>query len=128
MSKYIDIIRLADSYRPNSLEDQLKLWWLVTLDGKLAVELMHMNIEEVRAMMDCEFPEGLEHEPLVGFPHEELYLHYLEAKINYAEGEYNDYQNAMESFNASYRDFAKWFLNQYDPVQGVPGKKVYHHA
>ena len=126
MSKYIDIIRLADSYRPNSLEDQLKLWWLVTLDGKLALELMHMNVEEVRATMGCEFPEGLEHQPLVGFPHEELYLHYLEAKINYAEGEYSDYQNAMESFNAAYQSFAKWFLNQYDPAQGYPGKKVYH--
>lgn len=126
MSKYIDIIRLADSYRPNSLEDQLKLWWLVTLDGKLAVELMNMNIDEVRGVLDCEYPEGLDHQPLIGFPHEELYLHYLEAKICYAEGEYNDYQNAMESFNAAYQNFAKWFLNKYDPAQGNPGKKVYH--
>jgi hypothetical protein len=124
MSKYIDIIRLVDGYRPNSLEDHLKLWWLVTLDGKIAVELMRMDQTTVREMMDCEYPAGLEHEPLIGFPHEEMYLHYLEAKICYTEGEYSDYQNAMECFNAAYSSYAEWFLNNHDPVQGYVSEEV----
>lgn len=124
MSKYIEIIRLVDGYRPNAFEDHLKLWWLVSLDGKIAVDLMRINIEEVRAIMDCGYPEGLEHSPLVGFPYEELYLHYLDAKICYSNGEYNDYQNAMESYNAAYAEFAKWFLNNHDPVQGYKGGRV----
>ena len=125
MSKYIDIIRLVDSCHPNGLEDPMKLWWLVSLDGQLAVDLMRMDIGTVRAMMDCGYPEGLEHEPLIGFPHEELYLHYLHAKIFYAEGEYSDYQNAMESYNAAYLNFAEWFLNNHDPVQGYPREGEY---
>ena len=123
MSKYVEIIQLVDGYRPNSLEDHLKLWWLVSLDGKIAVELMRMDPVTVREMMDCGYPEGLEHEPLIEFPHQELYLHYLQAKICYTEGEYNDYQNAMESFNAAYMDFSEWFLNRYDPVQGYPSEE-----
>lgn len=120
MSTYNDIISLVDSYRPNRFPEQLKLWWLVTLDGKIAVELMMMDAEQVRELMDCEYPEALEHKPLVGFPHEELYLHYLEAKIDYTNGEYNDYQNSMQSFNAAYLSFSNWFLNTYDPAQGYP--------
>lgn len=123
MSKYIDIIRLADSCRPNALEDQVKLWWLVNLDGKIAIDLMRMDSTSVQEMMDCGFPEGLQHEPLVGFPREEMYLHYLEAKILYAQGEYSDYQNAMEAFNAAYNEFAAWFLNRYDPAQGYSGEE-----
>lgn len=118
MSKYADIINLVDSYRPNAFDERLKLWWLVTLDGRIAVEVMLMDAKQVQEFLDCEYPEALEHEPLVSFPHEEMYLHYLEAKIAYANEEYSSYQNAMESYNAAYNSFVQWFLNMYDPVQG----------
>ena len=124
MSKYMEIIRLVDSYRPNSLEDELKLWWLVSLDGKIAVDLMRMDPVTVQEMLDCPYSEALEHSPLIDFPYQELYLHYLQAKICYVEGEYNDYQNAMESYNAAYNEFALWFLNNHDPVQGYPSEEV----
>jgi hypothetical protein len=124
MSSYRDIIELVDSYRPNAFDERLKLWWLVTLDGKIATEIMLMDVNEVREIMDKEYPEAMDFEPLVGFPHEELYLHYLEAKICYANEEYNSYQNAMESFNAFYRSYCTWFLNTYDPIKGLPGRRT----
>ena len=123
MSTYRNIIDLVDGYRPNAFEEQLKLWWLVSLDGKIAAEVMLMDINEVRALMDCEYPEAMDHEPLVGFPHEELYLHYLEAKIAYANEEYSSYQNAMESFNAAYTAYCTWLLNTYDPIQSLPRRR-----
>ena len=126
MSTYRDIITLVDSYRPNTLEGQLKAWWLVSLDGKIATEVMLIDANDVRSFMDCEFPEVLDYEPLVQFPHEELYLHYLEAKILYALEEYNSYQNAMESFNAAYKSYVNWLLNTYDPIQHLPKRGGSH--
>lgn len=123
MSTYRNIIDLADSYRPNALEAELKLWWLVTLDGKIATEVLLIDVTEVRELLDFKYPEALDLEPLVSFPHEELYLHYLEAKISYANEEYSSYQNAMESFNAAYTSYVTWLLNTYDPVQGLPGRR-----
>ncbi len=123
MSTYRDIIELVDSYRPNAFDERLKLWWLVTLDGKIAAEVMLMDVNEVRAIMDKEYPDAMDLEPLVGFPHEELYLHYLEAKILYANEEYNSYQNAMESFNTYYRSYCTWLLNTYDPIKGLPRRR-----
>lgn len=124
MSTYRDIIELADSYRPNALGQELKLWWLMTLDGKIAAEVMLIDINEIREFMDAEYPEAMDMEPLVGFPYEELYLHYLEAKILYANEEYNSYQNAMESFNAMYRSYCTWLLNTYDPIKGLPRRRT----
>lgn len=124
MSTYRNIIELTDSYRPNAVEEQVKLWWLVTLDGKIATEVMLMNVTEVRELLDVAYPEALDYEPLVGFPHEELYLHYLEAKIAYANEEYNSYQNAMESFNAAYNAYVVWLLNTYDPIKGLPRRRT----
>lgn len=123
MSTYKDIIALADSYRPNALEEELKLWWLMTLDGKLATEVMLIDVQDVREFMDAEYEEAIDFEPLIGFPHEELYLHYLEAKIAYANEEYTTYQNAMESFNAAYNSYVTWHLNTYDPIQGLPKRR-----
>lgn len=120
MSTYRNIIELVDGYRPNAFDTELKLWWLVTLDGKIAAEVMLIDAAEVREIMNCEYPEALDLEPLVSFPHEELYLHYLEAKIAYANEEYTSYQNAMESFNAAYQGYVTWLLNTYDPIQGLP--------
>ena len=123
MSTYGNIIGLVDSYRPNAFDDQLKLWWLVSLDGRIAAEVMLMDVNEVREILDLAYPEALECEPLVGFPHEEIYLHYLEAKIAYGNEEYSSYQNAMEAFNAAYTSYMTWFLNTYDPIQGLPGRR-----
>ena len=123
MSTYGNIIGLVDSYRPNAFDEQLKLWWLVSLDGKIAAEVMLMDVNEVRELLDLKYPEAMEMEPLVGFPHEELYLHYLEAKIAYDNEEYSSYQNAMESFNAVYTSFMTWFLNTYDPIQRLPKRR-----
>lgn len=123
MSTYRNIIELVDSYRPNAFDEQLKLWWLVTLDGKIATEVMLMDVNEVREILDQEYPEAMDFTPLVGFPHEELYLHYLESKILYANEEYNSYQNAMESFNAAYRAYCSWLLNTYDPIKGLPRRR-----
>ena len=123
MSTYRDIIALVDGCRPNALDDQLKVWWLATLDGKIATEVMLMDVAEVREFMDCEYPEIMDYQPLVEFPHEELYLHYLEAKILYTNEEYSSYQNAMESFNAAYNDYVTWLLNTYHPIQNLPRRR-----
>ena len=116
MSTYAEIMKRVDQNKPNAFDDSEKLRWLTELDGKIAVEVLMMNQEAVRNL-----PRGKEakgKEPLVGFPYEDLYDRWLEAKIDYHNGEFDSYQNAMEAYNAAYNGFVNWFLNAYDPVQG----------
>ena len=116
MSTYAEIIGRVDSYKPSAFETEEKLRWLTELDGKIAVEVMMLNPEFVRNMPRGEV--ALSCEPLIGFPYEDLYDRWLEAKIDYHNGEFSAYQNAMEAYNAAYNGWLNWFLNSYDPVQG----------
>lgn len=64
------------------------------------------------------YPDGLDMELLVKPPYDELYVLYLEAKIDAENGEYNKYQNSLQLYNNAYGNFLRWFAGTYDPVQG----------
>lgn len=112
-----EIIDRVDACKPNAFPQRRKLAWLAELEGKLAAEIMLMSIPEIRRL-EYRWPEDLTSEPLVTFPHEEIYDLWLEAKIDFENGEYSKYQNSMEMFNAHYGDFLRWFAGTYDPAQG----------
>ena len=118
MSTFKEIITRVDEIKPNAFSENLKLSWLTSLNGKIAADVFLMDIAEIR-----ELPHGTEAidcEPLVGFPHEEVYDEYLAAKIDAANGEANEYQNRMQIYDAYYINFVSWFKSTYDPVQGNP--------
>ena len=117
MSTIKEIIARVDEAKPNAFPVKLKMGWLSELDGKIAADVMLMSIVEIRGLQ-YKHPEHLEAELLLTYPHESVYEHYLEAKIDYANGEYNKYQNSMEMFNAAYSNFVCWFAGTYDPAQG----------
>ena len=119
MSTFSEIIDRVDQNKPNAFEKTEKIRWLTELDGKVAAEVMMMSITGVRNL-----PKGdaaLKSEPLVGLPYEDIYDRYLEAMIDYHNGEFNNYQNSMEAYNWAYGKFLNWYLNTYDPVQGYGG-------
>lgn len=110
------IIERVDRMKSNAFGILDKLRWIAELDGHLALEVCMMDIQQVQ---EFEYTvECLDHQPLAQFPHDGMYEHWLAAKIDYANGEYDKYQNCMESYNACFEEFRCWFLNTYDPVQG----------
>lgn len=117
MSKISEIIARVDAYKPNDFSEAVKLKWLNDLDGKIGLDVFLMDITEIRARQ-LAYPEGLEMEPLVTFPHEDIYDLYLAAKIDYENGEYNRYQNTMAAYNEAYGNFVRWLARTYQPAQG----------
>ncbi len=118
MSTFKEIIARVNEMKPNAFSQRTKLSWLTSLNGKLAADIFLMNIAEIRSL-----PQGdmaLECEPLVGFPHEEIYEEYLIAKIDAANGEAREYQNRIQLYDSYYGNFVAWFKSTYDPVQGDP--------
>lgn len=118
MSTFKEIIARVDEIKPNVFSQKTKVSWLTSLNGKLAIDIFLMDIAEVR-----ELPQGdaaIDREPLVGFPHEEIYEEYLIAKIDAANGEAREYQNRMQLYDSYYSNFVTWFKSTYDPVQGDP--------
>ena len=117
MAKINKIIEVVDRNKPNAFTQEDKLQWIAELDGQLALEVFLMDTVEA-AGFQYTFPEGLEYEPLVKFPHDGIYDAWLEAKIDYNNGEYEKYQNSMEMFNARRAAFVRWFASTYEPAQG----------
>lgn len=117
MSKIVDIIARVDENRPNAFSSATKMKWISDLDGKIAADVFLMDIAQIREL-EYRHPDGLEQEPLVTFPHDDIYDLWLEAKIDAANGEYNRYQNTMQLYNESYGNFVRWFASVYEPAQG----------
>ena len=53
---------------------------------------------------------------LVAPPHDKLYRSYLTAMIDFANGEYDRYQNTMTLFNMQFGEFMRWFALNYKPA------------
>ena len=54
-------------------------------------------------------------ELLVSTPHDDIYIRWLEAQIDYANGEYGKYQNAMAMFNAAYSNYERYYNRNHMP-------------
>lgn len=119
MATIREILDQVDELRPNAFSEKLKMAWISELDGKIAADVMLMSIDDIRQIR-YSYPENMDSEPLVGFPHDGIYLYWLQAQIDYANGEYNKYQNSMEMYNEHYSNFVRWFANTYKPAQGYP--------
>lgn len=112
-----EIIERVDENKPNAFSQQKKLEWIAELDGKVAANVLLLDIAVIQQLR-YRHPDDLETTPLVEFPHDGIYELWLDAKIDYANGEYDIYQNSMEMFNAAYGDFVRWFAATYEPAQG----------
>ena len=133
MSTFKEIIERVDEFKPNDFSTRTKLNWLTTLDGKLATDVFLLSIEEIRALPH-KYPEALECEGLISYPHEDVYELWLQAKIDYAHEDYDKFHNTMEQYNEAYSTFKNFFLSTYRPAQGRqvcgyeldPGFPVYY--
>ena len=122
MRTFQEIIAQVDAMVPNVFPEARKLQWLTTLDGRIAADVFLMDIAQIRELPHG-FPGAMDAEPLVGYPHDDLYDFWLEAKIHATNGEYDKYQNIMELYNESYSSFTRWFCSVYQPAQGGRGDR-----
>lgn len=112
-----EIIEQVDDTKPNAFSQKTKMAWIAELDGSIAASVMLMNIVEAQQLRYI-YPADLDSEPLVGFPHDGIYVHWLRAKIDDANGEAEKYENSMAQYNAHYGAFVRWFAATYEPAQG----------
>ncbi len=119
--KIAKVIEMVDALRPNTFDEEQKVRWLAELDGTIGAEVMLMGHAQLQ-YLNYQYPDDMETMLLVQFPYDKMYEAWLTAKIDYANGEYDKYQNSMQMFNAAYEDFVCWFANRYEPAQGYPGE------
>ena len=112
-----DVISRVDEIKPNAFSGDVKMEWLSILDGKVITDLFLMPPVEF-SRPPYEYPADMETELLVDPPHDDIYSPWLQAQIDFANGEYSKYENTMTMFNSCWDSFAGWFAGTYGPAQG----------
>lgn len=108
--KIIEAINRIDSLKHNTYTNSDKVKWLSRLDSMVK-----------KLIMDD--PDGTESVPFDGYddstdmqtdllveePFDEIYMRWMEAQIDYYNGEYDRYNNSIEMFNTMYQEYSKYY-------------------
>ena len=111
----MDAIGRADTAKPNCYSQEEKRRWLSVLDGVIRKEIVDTH-------EGAESTENADGELLVPHPYDEIYLYWLEARIDYANGEYGKYNNSISLFNAAFEAYEKYYRRTH-----MPKAKVFAH-
>ena len=106
----IEAINRADASRPNGIEQSEKIRWLSRLDGIIKLEIIDTH-EGGEGIVYTGYSEGtpLDTVLIVPEPWCDLYIHYLESRIDYAYSDFDKYNNANMQFSEGYDAFAAWY-------------------
>lgn len=117
-----EVLEFVDDIKPNAFTTGQKLQWLNEAEGMVQTEVLLRDISEITVYTE----EDIEDTLLVRPPHDKLYIAYLNAMIDFANGEYERYQNSMAMFNSHYNEFVRWFASVYRPADHGRGRAVYY--
>lgn len=112
----LEAIERVDSLRHNTFSQAEKIGWLNQVDALLAQELLHTHEgseEEPFPGYDAQTP--LDRQLLAPSPYDELYLHYLEAQMDYYHGEYDRCNRSMGMYHAVLAAFTNHYNRTHMP-------------
>lgn len=112
----IEAINGIDARKPNSYTPEDKIRWLSILDGVIKKEII-----DTHEGGDGSPFEGYDTSTndstvlLVPFPYDDIYLKWLEAQIDYTNGETKRYTNSMIMYNTAYSAFERYYNRTHMP-------------
>ena len=104
--------------QPNSCGNERLIRWLRQLDMELSEPVMrtHDGWERVkRPAYTIETPD--EEELMVREPYDSIYIHWLQARIDWTNGEIGRFNNSNAAFEADRQAFCAWFNRTHMPLQ-----------
>jgi hypothetical protein len=112
-----EAIARIDALKPNRFEDIDKINWLSELDGKIKAEVIdtHEGGENISFAPYDEKTKANKTKLLVDKPHDNIYVLWLETKIDYYNAEYGRYNNSSIAFNNAYNEFVRFYHNRHKP-------------
>lgn len=109
-------IAQLDGLKFNTYSHQDKVRWLNTLDAtiKRLVIDVHEGGEEIPFEGYDANTDGNE-KLLVEQPFDEIYIRWMEAMVDYHNGEINNYNSAISLYNTVYDQFCAWYGRTHVP-------------
>ena len=111
-----EAINTIDNLKHNTYSQHDKVAWLSRLDSMIKRLIIdtHEGGEDV-TFSGYDGNGDLNVEMLVPAPFDEIYLRWLEAQIDYANGEYDKYNNSILMYQAAYDGYANYYNRNHMP-------------
>lgn len=112
----IEAINRIDALKPNNYSQDDKVGWLSKLDGIIKEQIIDTHEDAaVTEFKGYDNDTNLSAELLVPSPYDDIYIRWIEAQIDYNNGEYSKYNNAMAMYNTSYSEYEKHYNRSHMP-------------
>ena len=115
--KIIEAINEVDSLKPNTYSRSQKVAWLSRVDTMIKKHIIdtHEGAEAV-SFSGYDDKTSVETVLLVPAPYDDLYLRWLEAQIDYYNGEYDKYNNSIEMYNTAFQSYQNHYNRTHTPI------------
>lgn len=106
---------------PAEIDDTILLDWLNQVEGQILHEIFLLALSEITPYSATP-TEAL----AAPYPYDGIYLLWLEAQVDFANGEYERYTNTMQRYNTAWNDLARHIAKCIRPVYGRAVEQGYY--
>lgn len=111
-----ETIEKADNLNPNQYSEEIKVAWLSNLDAIIFNEVVMTHLPRPESEFVPYTIEDIDNDLLVKAPYDELYVAYINMKIDEANQETTRYNNSLAIFNGRLNDFKAYYNRTFVPV------------
>lgn len=114
----IEAINLIDAAKPNTYGQVEKIRWLSNIDWTIKKEIIDTHVGGEKVVFNGYTDDTpIDTQLLAPAPYDELYVKWLEAQMDYANGEFNKYNASMSMHNTYMSSFADYYNRNNMPLQ-----------
>lgn len=106
---------------PAEIDDTILLDWLNQVEGQILHEIFLLALSEITPYAATP-TEAL----AAPYPYDGIYLLWMEAQVDFANGEYERYTNTMQRYNTAWNDLARHIAKCIRPVYGRAVEQGYY--
>lgn len=106
---------------PAEIDDTILLDWLNQVEGQILHEIFLLALSEITPYTTTP-TEAL----AAPYPYDGIYLLWMEAQVDFANGEYERYTNTMQRYNVAWNDLARHIAKCIRPVYGRAVEQGYY--
>ena len=113
----IEAINRLDALKFNTYTQPEKIEWLSRLDSAVKQQIIdtHVGAGEI-AFSGYTAETPLDTVLLVPAPYDEVYLRWMEAQIDYHNGEYDKFNNSIIMYNTAFDAYARYYKLHHMPL------------
>lgn len=112
----IEAITMNESLKPGTYSHEEKTAWLSRLDMRVHKEIIQRHEGDTGEFEGYKSDTPPDTPLLVPAPYDEMYLRWLEAQADYANGEIDRYNNSISLFNSIYSDYERFYRRGHRPL------------